>query len=190
MSNEKYKILALFGKSGAGKDTIKKWIVYNKKNYLNEIIPYTSRPPRDNEIDGVDYNFAPEEEFYRMDACSDVLVASEFNNWRYWTAKSSLNKNKINVGIFNVYEIENLLRDSRLEVLPVYIECQDRLRLLRCLCLDRGKNIDCHEVCRRFLADEKDFKNINFEYAIYDNNYNSGFDGFFELPQIKDFLKK
>lgn len=190
MENNKIKILALFGKSGAGKDTIKRWVAYNKKSRddINNIISYTTRPQRDNEIDGVDYHFVTEEEFYKKDENCDLLEISKFNNWYYGTAISSLSKKKVNIGIFNIYGIENLLRDSRLEVLPVYIQCFDRIRLLRCL--NRGQT-DCHEVCRRFLADEKDFQDIRFEYAIYDNSYdkNDGFECFLNIPEISEFIK-
>ena len=34
--------------------------------------------------------------------------------------------------------------------------------------INREKNPNCHEICRRFLADEKDFKNID---SIVDYTY-------------------
>ena len=53
---QKYKIIALFGKSSAGKDTIQKWLVQHMDN-AHEIISCTTRPPRDYENDGIDYHF-------------------------------------------------------------------------------------------------------------------------------------
>lgn len=41
---QKYKIIALFGKSAAGKDTIQKWLVQHMNN-AHEIIGCTTRPP-------------------------------------------------------------------------------------------------------------------------------------------------
>ena len=58
----KYKLVALFGKSGAGKDTIQNWMVSNLQD-THKLISYTTRPPRDNEIDNQDYHFISIEEF-------------------------------------------------------------------------------------------------------------------------------
>ena len=52
----KYKIIALFGESGAGKDTIARQLVLSRAN-TNLIIPYTTRPKREYEREGVDYYF-------------------------------------------------------------------------------------------------------------------------------------
>ena len=54
---------------------------------------------------------------------------------------------------------------------PVYIYATDKMRLLRSL--SREKNPNCHEICRRFLADEKDFDDINFAYITFNNNFDS-----------------
>lgn len=181
----KYKILALFGKSGAGKDTIQKWLVRTQN--VNGIISCTTRPKRDNEIDGIDYHFISDAEFALKVAEGSMLESTDFNTWYYGTPLSALKKDKINVGVFNIKGIESLLKDSRLEVLPVYIQCFDKIRLLRCL--KREKIVDCHEVCRRFLADEKDFENISFDYITYDNSSDwDGYSGILNLPNVNRFL--
>ena len=58
----KIKIVALFGKSGAGKDSLQRWILSNIKN-VNSIISYTTRPKRDYEFDGKDYYFVSNDFF-------------------------------------------------------------------------------------------------------------------------------
>ena len=58
---EKIKIIALFGKSGAGKDTIQRWITKNFINTYN-IVSHTTRQPRDYEIDGKDYHFVTDKD--------------------------------------------------------------------------------------------------------------------------------
>ena len=60
---DKIKILALFGKSASGKDSIQKWIVSNYPQLTNKIVSCTTRPPRSGEQDGVDYFFLSNEEF-------------------------------------------------------------------------------------------------------------------------------
>ena len=46
----KIQIIALFGESASGKDTIQKWVTANYKN-VNSIISCTTRPKRDYEKD-------------------------------------------------------------------------------------------------------------------------------------------
>lgn len=183
---DKYKILALFGKSGAGKDTIQKWLTLNCD--MHGIISCTTRPPRDYEKDGVHYHFLSNEEFTQKIFDMSMLEATVFNDWCYGTPIESLQKDKVNVGVFNIQGIECLLQDSRLKIVPVYIYSNDKVRLLRNL--EREKNPDCQEICRRFLADEKDFSDIDFDYAFFDNSDNRlrGFYGFTHLPKVKDLL--
>ena len=187
MKNKKYKILALFGKSGAGKDTIQKWLVDTQN--MNGIISCTTRPKRDNEINGVDYYFLNNYKFDTIQLHGNMLETTCFNNWSYGTPISSLDKNKINVGVFNIQGIKSLLEDTRLEILPIYIKCFDKVRLMRCLL--REEDPDCHEICRRFLADEKDFEGISFNYETYENSVANDLNDFYllDLPKVKSFIK-
>ena len=36
--------------------------------------------------------------------------------------------------------------------------------------IKREKVPNCLEICRRFITDEKDFSDINFDYITFDNN--------------------
>ena len=182
----KYKVLALFGKSGAGKDTIQKWLTTNYN--MNGIISCTTRPPRDYERDGIHYHFLSNEEFAQKVLNMSMLEATVFNDWCYGTPIESLKEDKINVGVFNIQGIECLLQDNRLDILPIFIDCSDKKRLLRYI--KREKVPNCLEICRRFITDEKDFSDINFDYITFDNNddRNRGFYGILNLPAVKEFL--
>lgn len=182
----KYKVLALFGKSGAGKDTIQKWLTTNYN--MNGIISCTTRPPRDYERDGIHYHFLSNEEFAQKVLNMSMLEATVFNDWCYGTPIESLKEDKINVGVFNIQGIECLLQDNRLDILPIFIDCSDKKRLLRNI--KREKVPNCLEICRRFITDEKDFSDINFDYITFDNNddRNRGFYGILNLPVVKEFL--
>lgn len=163
----KYKVIALFGKSSSGKDTIQKWIVSNIPN-TKGIISCTTRPMRDYEQDGIDYHFLSVVDFTKKVLDGTMLEATEFRDWFYGTPLESLSEDKINVGVFNIAGIECLLTDSRLDILPIYIEASDKNRLLRSL--NREQNPDCEEICRRFFTDKADFEKIDFDYISFDNN--------------------
>lgn len=164
--NKKYKILALFGKSSAGKDTIKNILI--KHEDVNNIINTTTRPIREGEINGINYHFIDAAEFAERILNGDFIEATEFNDWFYGTSIRELDIDKINVGVFNIYGIECMLADPRLEVHPVYVKTSDKVRLKRAL--EREDNPDCAEICRRFFADKKDFLDIPFSYDIVEND--------------------
>tara|TARA_B100000029_G_scaffold365206_1_gene358493 strand:+ start:2023 stop:2655 length:633 start_codon:yes stop_codon:yes gene_type:complete len=59
---KKGMMFILSSPSGAGKTTLTKKLAQNNNNFVISI-SYTTRKPRPNEIDGVDYNFVTNEEF-------------------------------------------------------------------------------------------------------------------------------
>ena len=167
---KKYKIIALFGKSGAGKDTIQKWVMKNNPKLFNSIVSCTTRPMREGEVNGQDYFFLTNEEFAQKVLDLSMLEATEFRGWYYGTSIDQLDPDKINVGVFNIAGIEALLEDNRLDIFPVWIYADDKIRLLRAL--NREEKPDCAEICRRFQTDEKDFAEMDFmPYFIWNNNH-------------------
>lgn len=166
---KKYKIIAICGESGSGKDSIQKWITETYPKRFKGIVSTTTRPKRDNETDGVDYHFTDNVNFAKKVLDLSMLEATEFNGWFYGTSIDELDKDKINVGVFNPSGIETLLDDNRLKVYPIYIKALPKTRLLRCL--NREKNPNCDEICRRYFADKKDFAQMEFEPDfIWDNS--------------------
>ena len=51
------RIICLMGKSAAGKDTVFKALMKDRELGLQNIIPYTTRPIREGERNGVEYFF-------------------------------------------------------------------------------------------------------------------------------------
>lgn len=167
MNNGKIKIVALFGKGGSGKDTLQKSLVEGIPEDFHGIVSCTTRPKRDYEQDGIDYHFISNGEFTNQVLNGEMLEATQFNNWWYGTQASALDEEKINVGVFNLEGISCLRQDPRLDILPVYIMADDKTRILRYL--NRENKTDIKEMCRRFLADEKDFADIPFFSLVYHN---------------------
>lgn len=172
---EKYKILALFGQAGAGKNYVQEEIMktdFGKKK-LNKILSYTTRPKREREINGIDYFFVEPYEFQDKIDKKEFLEVSSFRGWHYGTWKNSLNINKINIGIFNIEGIKNLLKNNEVSIVPIYIFATDKVRLLRQL--NREAIPLCSEICRRFETDRYDFLDIPFQYITLPNESEENF---------------
>ena len=67
------KIFYLMGKSSSGKDTIYKELVSDEELRLKTIVPYTTRPIREGETDGVEYYFSGEEELEPLLADGKII---------------------------------------------------------------------------------------------------------------------
>lgn len=176
-----YKIIALFGESGAGKDTVLREILVNRP-MVHKIISYTTRPPRKNEIDGIDYYFITEEEFIKKIEKKELAEYTYFNNWYYGTGVDDLQEDRINVGVFNIQGIASLMADSRCKVTPFRIVAPDSDRLIRSI--KRDSAADCSEICRRFLADKQDFYSIPFPHIVLNNDH------FYDLPFLVEHIEK
>ena len=72
--------LILVGKAAAGKDFLKNRLV--AKNFKPGI-SCTTRLPRHNEVDGVDYHFMTEDQFKETITSGEMLEHMIFNNWYY-----------------------------------------------------------------------------------------------------------
>lgn len=183
----KYNIVALFGPSGSGKDTVLSALCESHPEWSKKI-SCTSRAPREYEKDGVDYHFLSSSEF--IDRPEQFIEKQCFNDWWYGTRISDLvPAPAINIGVFNVKGIEQILnktkevvwatdckgnkmmsfyqKQMKIALLPILLSCSDKMRLIHQLTREENPNIQ--EIFRRFNADEKDFKDIPFSYEVVYN---------------------
>lgn len=165
------RIYYLLGKSATGKDTLYKEIL-KRRPKLRTVTMYTTRPIREGETDGVEYFFIGREELERQLASGKVIESRTYQTiagpWTYYT---------VDDGQFDVADDESCLMIGTLEsyekmcayfeagkMVPVYIEVPDGIRLLRAVKREENqKRPNYREVCRRYLADEKDFSEENLE---------------------------
>ncbi|MCM1112106.1 MAG: hypothetical protein NC399_02510 [Muribaculum sp.] len=158
------KIFYLMGKSSSGKDTIFKEL--REAGKLRAIVPYTTRPIRAGERDGVEYHFTDEDGFQRLSSSGKVIEQREYHTfcgvWRYFTVDDGQfvpegAQDYIMIGTLEAYR--NMQAHFGAEkVLPVLIELDDGERLQRALDREREQERPQYEeMCRRFLADGEDF---------------------------------
>lgn len=151
---DKYKLVILIGKSGSGKDTILEEVLKHKD--FNPVVSMTTRPPREDEIDGKDYIFVDSDTFTKYLLEDKLIEATIFNNWAYGTPYSSLSFEKTNIAVLNPEGVRILKEDNKLNVTVIYINASDKTRLIRQL--QREENPNIQEILRRYGADEKDFE--------------------------------
>ena len=106
-------LVVLSGVSGAGKDTIKKALIARMDNVIS-LPSYTSRAPRDGEVNGEIYNFVSKEEFEKMIDNNELYEYDVHHDNYYGTSKVLLNEKiksgKIIVKDIDVNGTENLIK--------------------------------------------------------------------------------
>ena len=175
------KIVCLMGKSSSGKDTIYKKLLEQDKVALQAIVPYTTRPIRAGERDGVEYHFTDEAGFQEMlgRGCviEDRMYHTCFGLWRYFTvADDSVDLLQYSyVMICTLEAYTNMQKFYGADkVLPVMIELDDGERLQRALDRERVQEHPAYEeMCRRFLADAEDFSGKKMEEAGIDRAFHN-----------------
>lgn len=159
------KIYCIMGKSSTGKDTIYKKLIEDETLSLKKIIPYTTRPIRAGEQNGVEYFFCTEEQVDELLKQGKVVELRAYHTvhgiWKYFTVDDGQvdlkHQNYLMIGTLEAYlKIRDYYGEAN--VVPVYIEVEDGERLYRALARERQQDSPKYEeLCRRFLADAKDF---------------------------------
>ena len=163
-----YKLIALIGEAGSGKDTLMQNILKKRSFDFNEIISCTTRPMREGEAEGVNYYYMTPEAFIGKVKNNEMLESTCFNNWYYGTSIDSLRDGSYNIGVFNPDGIRSIRNNPRIDLTVFRIECLPKIRLLRQL--NREENPDVNEIIRRWTTDQNDFKDLDFYYIAIENN--------------------
>lgn len=153
----------LIGKSAAGKDHMRKVLEGRGFTYGTS---YTTRPPREGEIDGQDYYFISEKDFKIFADNNFWYEYVEFNGWYYGTSHEQF-RNTCNLFVMTPKGVAAINTIDRKHCTIIYLDIplkvrKDRLKL-------RGDLSD--KIERRIEADEKDFKDFT-DYDIVINNSN------------------
>lgn len=158
------KIYYVMGKSCSGKDTIYRRLT-ERHPELRVIVPYTTRPIREGEQDGVEYFFVDREKMEEMQAAGRIIELRSYNTvlgvWNYFTADDGqidlASHSYLIIGTLVSYEA---MRDyyGAEALVPIYVEVEDGMRLERAIGRERKQaKPQYEEMCRRFLADAEDF---------------------------------
>lgn len=168
----KCKVVVLTGMSCAGKDTVRRAL--EKIGYTN-IVSHTSRPMRENEIEGIDYNFVSKEEFNNLIDNNEMIEYRNYEtNWNgrgetwFYGVKKFKPKNVSYVNYVIVMDLmgaESIIRHFGEEnCIVVYLYASDEIRKRRAI--KRG-SFDETEWNRRLITDYKDFSFANLNSFMH-----------------------
>ena len=88
LSNKLYKPLIIVGPSGVGKGTLITKFTELHKEKFGFSVSYTTRTPREGEVDGVHYNFVTKDVFNTMISKDEFIEHCEVHGNFYGTSKS------------------------------------------------------------------------------------------------------
>ena len=167
------KIFLLMGKSTSGKDTIYKKLICDESLSLRKVVPYTTRPMRDGETDGVQYFFKSTEEYRALKEAGKIIEErcyyTNYGEWRYFTVDDGqIDLSDGNYLVIGTLESYCYIRDyfGKENVEPLLIDVDARIRLERAMHREaKQEHPKYDEMCRRFLADEEDFKEEKIKEA-------------------------
>lgn len=166
------KIYYMMGKSSSGKDTLYKEVLKALPE-LKTLVLYTTRPIREGEQEGIEYHFVTDEELERFEKAGKIIEERTYDTvygaWKYATIEDG----QINLAAYDYLVIGTLESYAGMKkcygaenLVPIYIEVEDGERLSRALSRERQQEQPKYEeMCRRFLADQKDFSEENLEEA-------------------------
>ena len=191
------KIYCIIGKSSTGKDTIYKRLIEDKELDLHRIVPYTTRPIREGEKEGVEYHYTDENTLQKYRDENMLVECRSYDTiygiWYYYTVRDE----QIDLSL-NSYLVPGVLQSYCMtrdyfgtdKVIPIYVEVEDGERLTRALNREKSQSVPKYEeMCRRFLADNQDFSMENLKKAgikrtFYNNDLNQC------IEEIKTYIKE
>ena len=162
------KIYYMMGKSASGKDTLFKEVKQALPE-LRTITLYTTRPIREGEREGVEYFFVDDAALEYYEKQGKVVEQRAYNTvcglWRYATVDDGQvdldRADYLVIGTLESYEKTRGFYGEE-NLVPLYVEVEDGERLQRALAREQEQREPKYaEMCRRFLADEKDFSEEN-----------------------------
>ena len=157
-------MIVLVGESASGKSSIEKHLVNH--HGFNKVVSYTTREPRQGEVDGIDYHFIDAERFLELKKQGFFAETAVYNDWNYGTAKEDCTDDK--VAVLTPHGLRQVTKLDGINVTSFYINVPRRDRLIKIL--QRGDNIE--EAYRRSLSDVGQFDGISDEVDFIVSNPN------------------
>ena len=164
-------MVILSSPSGAGKTTLTKKIQQKYQSFKISV-SHTTRSPRSNEIDGVDYFFVSKNDFSKLIKQEKFYEYAEIFGNFYGTSKKVVNETiKKNDLIFDIdwQGTKQLSKLEDLKLIKIYLITDNKDELKKRL-ISRNQN-SSDEIEKRLDSFESDIKHWNdYDYIIINKN--------------------
>ena len=185
-------MVILSSPSGVGKTTLTKKIQQKYKSFKISV-SHTTRPPRSNEIDGIDYHFVSANQFEELIKQNKFYeFAKIFKNY-YGTLKRYVDQTILDNDI--LFDIDwqgtkQLSKFKNLKLIKIYLITDNKEELKKRL-ITRNQNTP-EEIENRFKAFDEDIKHWkDYDYIIINKNLEVCFkqiEKIIELSKNKVFI--
>ncbi len=174
MDHDRKNIMVILSSpSGVGKTTICRKILQKYKSFKLSV-SLTTRQPRSNEVDGVDYFFTTKENFEKLIKKKALYeYARIFENY-YGTLKENVDKIiQKNDIIFDIdwQGTKQLSNYPHLKLIKIFLITESKTEIKKRL-IDRNQNTQ-QEVQKRFKSFDNDVKHWNdYDYIVINKSLN------------------
>ena len=186
MTHDNKNIMVILSSpSGVGKTTLSKKIQQKYQSFKISV-SHTTRSPRSNEVEGVDYYFVSHNDFQDLIKKNKFYeYAKIFENY-YGTLKENVdNTLKTNDILFDIdwQGTKKLSKFKELNLIKIFLIADNKEELKKRL-IRRNQNTD-EEIEKRFNSFDEDIKHWNdYDYIIINKNLDTCF------KQIENIIKK
>ena len=172
MKHDKKNIMIILSSpSGVTETTLTKKIQQKYQSFKISV-SHTTRKPRSNEIDGIDYHFVSEKEFKNLINEKNFMSMQKFFENYYGTLKKTVDEDIITNDI--IFDIDwqgtkQLSKFKNLELIKIYLITENKEELKKRL-IKRNQNSD-EEIKKRFKSFDEDIKHWNdYDYILINKN--------------------
>lgn len=184
-----HRLIILVGVSGVGVNTLRKQLIELNAATFQGPVPHTTRPPREGEQMGLEYNFVTREQFEDMISTHRFLEYGEHKSHLYGTSYEAVSDVQ-DTGRICVVDVEpHHIPALRTKVLKPYVifvkpPSLDRLRATR----SEARIFTGSNVIRRFK--EEDFVELEESSKLIEVKYSQFFDSVIVNDGLQDSVKE
>lgn len=193
-NSKKGKVFIVSAPSGAGKTSIVTKAVerLSKQIPISRVVTYTTRQPRANEVNGVDYNFVSHQDFENKMKSGFFLETTNYNGKLYGSPASILTDLDLGKPFIFITDIEGVKNLSKFfeNSVKIWLNAPSFSELRRRI-ISRNTE-SAHQIDERLKLAENEIKEAEksrlFDYKIINNEFETTIEELVGL--IKNLLEK